>query len=107
MNAHTLDRLRAGFREIVRTLDELAEADDWVSQNDSPLGKSRHLKAARTGELKARKLGKDWLARRADIDAYIEAHGKKAPAERPQENEADTKAKILAFTAPTRRRGSK
>jgi hypothetical protein len=105
MNAHTLERLRAGFREIVRTLDELVTSDDWIDQKGSPLGRRLHCEAARTGALRARKVGKTWLARRADIDAYIEAHGKKAPSDRPVTDEATAVAEILEFRAPRRKRG--
>lgn len=43
----------------------------WVDQHSSPLGNRRHVKAIREGELPGRQLGRRWVARRADVDAYV------------------------------------
>ena len=45
-----------------------------MSQGDSPLGRSRHCRLVRQGELPGRKVGRQLLVRAADIDAYIERH---------------------------------
>jgi hypothetical protein len=55
---------------------ETSEAGAWVDQKTSPLGRRAHCRACRTGAVNgARLVGRRWLARRADVDAYIEAHG--------------------------------
>jgi hypothetical protein len=107
VNARALERLRAGFREIVHAMDDLLEEEDWIDQKNSPLGRRLHCEAARTGALRAKKLKGRWLARRADIDAYIEAHGTKPPAERDIVDEQRAVAEVLQFRAPKRRRGSR
>lgn len=48
---------------------------EFYSQLDSPLGKRRHLEAARRGTLRATKVGRLVLARREDVDAFIDAQG--------------------------------
>ena len=54
---------------------ELAGSDgeDWIDQHASPLGRRRHCELARSDAFPARRVGRRWLARRADVDAYIEA----------------------------------
>lgn len=107
MNTRAMQRLSAHFRQIAQAMDELIEEDNWIDQESSPLGRRTHCKAARSGALPARKLAGKWLARRKDIDAYIEAHGTKPPAERTEENEDRAVAEILEFRAPRRRRAGK
>jgi hypothetical protein len=107
MNERALHRLRAGFREITQALSELIDGDDWVDQRTSPLGRRQHCDAARSGRLRAKKLKGRWLARRADVDAYIEEHGLKPPVEREEADDETAKAEILQFVRtykPRRRR---
>lgn len=107
MNDRALHRLRAGFREITQALSELIDGDDWVDQMTSPLGRRQHCDAARSGRLRAKKLKGRWLARRADVDAYIEQHGLKPPVEREGADHEAEKAEILQFIRsprPARRR---
>lgn len=103
-HARTIERLRAGFLELAQAMDELIEAEDWIDQKASPLGRTLHCKAARSGELKARKVHGKWLARRSDVDAYIEAHGMRPPAEREGIDDDKAVADILQFRAPKRHR---
>lgn len=56
-------------REVVSMLSEGEEG--WIDQHASPLGNRRHVKAIRTGKLPGRQLGRRWVARRADVDAYL------------------------------------
>ncbi len=52
---------------------------DWIDQTHSPLGKRKHLRLCREGVFtSARKQGKQWLVRRAEIDTYITS-GSKPP----------------------------
>jgi hypothetical protein len=104
VNSRTIDLLKSGFRTLIRALEESEEEDEWVDQKASPLGRRLHCEAARTGQLKAKKLNGRWLAKRSDVDAYIEAHGTRPPAERPEKDDATAVAEILEFRAPRRRR---
>lgn len=87
----------AGVRQLVKAELQAAKGDGdaWISQEDSPLGRREHCRLARSGALPGRKVGKRWLVRRSELDAYIEAHGAKAkppeaaPAKSPSEPSAD------------------
>jgi hypothetical protein len=105
MSAQALRRIRACFRELASALDELLEGDEWLDQKTSPLGRRAHCEAARAGRLRAKKIGGRWLAKRADIDQYIEQYGSRPAAERPDMDDAAAIAEILAFRAS--RRGKK
>lgn len=86
----------------VRTLMDEPDPDEWVGQDESPLGRRRHRELAKSGKLAgARKLGATWLVRRREIDAYIDSTGT-APAATTAENDASESADILAFRAPKR-----
>jgi len=47
-------------------------ADDWVDACSSGLGRRNFLRLAREGAFPASKRGKKYVARRADVDAYVE-----------------------------------
>jgi len=50
---------------------------DWIDQTRSPLGRRKHLRLCREGVFtSARKQGKQWLVRRAEIDSYIDQNSK-------------------------------
>lgn len=72
------------IREVVR--EELARepsrggANEWIELRKVAGAKRRLYDAARSGELAARKVGRHWLVKRRDLDAWIEAHP--APAKR-------------------------
>jgi hypothetical protein len=51
------------------------ELGEWLDQCRSPLGRRLHCAAARSGKLAARKVGRRWLVRRADLEAFIATHG--------------------------------
>lgn len=66
----------------------MAPADDWIDQHGSPLGRRLHCAAAREGRLAARKVGRRWLVRRTDLEAFIHAH-RKAPSPAPEPQSQD------------------
>jgi len=80
--------------------------DTWIDQTRSPLGRRLHCALARSGALPARKMGRRWLVRVADVDAYIEAHGRAAEPASAEEDpapESDAAAirKLLASCGET------
>lgn len=58
-----------------------APADDWCDQDTSPLGRRRHRELAKRGAFPAFKDGRRWRARRADVEAYIQALRTAGPLE--------------------------
>ncbi len=64
-----LNALEHFVRECVA---DSANADEWIDQTKSPLGRRRHLEAVRQGRLPGRRLGKQVLVRRADLNLYLE-----------------------------------
>lgn len=46
--------------------------DEWVDARSSPLGRNAFLKLAREGAFPIVKLGNKYVARRGDIDAYLD-----------------------------------
>ena len=92
-------RLDRAKRLLVEAVDELVSArlaqglaaSEWVDQKTSPLGASRHRRLCRTGKIPAVREGHRWLARRADVNAYLEANGKRPV---PMESDDDVDAMI-------------
>jgi excisionase family DNA binding protein len=64
-------------------VDELAEA--------VPFARRAYLDACRKGQLRHKRIGKSVLVKRADLDAWIEAHGgpERRPAEAPPQAPAE------------------
>lgn len=82
--AALLEELAEEFRKL-----ELAQTEDLVDQARSPLGRRRHCQLVRSGAIPGRKVGRRWLARRADVEAFITKEGEgPVPAPDPDE-EAD------------------
>ena len=54
---------------VVQRLGQVS--DGFVDQTTSPLGNRRHIDAIRTGKLKGRQVGRKYLARSTDVDAYV------------------------------------
>ena len=71
-----LAALDARVRELVAAAVEarLADMRDWIDQAASPLGRKAHLALAKTGKVKASKVGKQVLIWRADLNAHIAKH---------------------------------
>ena len=80
------------LRRLARMVaDELRAGTDpdMLDQHASPLGPRRHVAAIRSGKLAGVQIGRRWLARREDLDAYVsslEAEAKK-PKKRSSEEE--------------------
>lgn len=55
---------------VVRKLAE-GGSNEFVDQNSSQLGRRRHINAIRTGELPGRQVGRQYVARKVDLDAFI------------------------------------
>jgi hypothetical protein len=47
-------------------------ADEWVDGRTSPLGRRAFLRLAREGAFPASLVGNKYMARRSDVDAYLE-----------------------------------
>jgi len=62
-----------------------ASTDGWYDQDSAPIARRAYLDACRKGELRKKRIGKSVLVKRADFDAWIEAHGgpERRPAEAP------------------------
>jgi len=87
--------------DLIADAIEVDKAPEWIDQNSSPLGKSRHLSLVRRGVLQGHKDGRRVLVRRTDIEAYLTKRqvikvNEKAEFEREV-------AKILAAVGPVRR----
>ena len=70
----TRDLLRALQQFVEVTVKERQEASDWVSQDDSPLGRRAHIRAVRRGDLPGHKVGRKFLVRRPDVDRFLAGH---------------------------------
>lgn len=92
-----LGLLEEHLRGLVR--EELARermrggADEWIDLRTVAGPKRRLYDAARSGELPARKVGRHWLVRRRDLDAWVEAHPAPVKPE-PIPAEADTESEL-------------
>lgn len=51
-----------------------ASEPEYYNQNNSPLGRRRHLALVRCGALNGRKVGKRVLVARGDMRAFLEEH---------------------------------
>lgn len=86
MNARAaLDGLAHGLElalQSVRALKLDAEHDDdWIDQDESPLGSRRHCRLVRSGKLRGFKLEGRVFVRRKDLDAFILEHPVKPKTE--------------------------
>lgn len=92
-----LGLLEEHIRELVR--EELTRQrmrggeDEWVDLRTVAGPKRRLYDAARNGELPARKVGRHWLVKRRDLDAWVEAHPAPAKPE-PIPAEADAESEL-------------
>lgn len=76
-------RLERAKRQIADGVAEMIEAKiaagvaagEWVDQDHSPLGKRAHLELAREGRLRSRKVKRQVLIRRDELNAFIEKEG--------------------------------
>jgi hypothetical protein len=65
--------IRALARLIAHEVVEMLRDDEvgWVDQHGSPLGPRRHVAAIRSGALRGKQLGRLWVARKEDVEAYV------------------------------------
>lgn len=75
MAASTLSVLAQQIAEMVaaRVVNHLraTELPGYVDQSASPLGRRRHIAAVRNGSLPGIRVGRRYLARHEDVDAYV------------------------------------
>lgn len=68
-------RLAELYRELAKVHAELAVAPDaeWVDQHRSPLGIRLHCRLVRSGAIAGYRIGRRYLAKVVDVNAYIES----------------------------------
>jgi hypothetical protein len=66
------DELRELVLDAVRSVAANAAHDDWVDARSSGLGRRHFLRLAREGAFPIFKRGRSYVAKRSDVDAYIE-----------------------------------
>lgn len=60
---------------IIELLDTGREHEErYYTQDDSPLGRTRHLRLSRRGEIRSFKIGRTVYMLRDEVHEYIEAH---------------------------------
>lgn len=69
--------------------------DEYVDQNNSGLGRRRHINAIRGGQLPGRQVGRQYLARQVDVDAFI-AQLKPAPGSTRRATDDDATDELAA-----------
>lgn len=108
---------RDGYELISRGNACLAEAarlravcergsDDLVDVASLPIPKRAAFNAARSGALRAAKVGRRWLARRSDVEAFIAEQAKTArPANDTDHtnHDDDVRASLGLVSRPTKR----
>jgi hypothetical protein len=93
-----IEAVKAVIAEAVR--DAVARngaGDDWVDAKTSPLGKRAFHRLARANAFPVSKIGRKLVARRSDVEAYLEAQRVRfeLPVSAPSED-ADPVARALA-----------
>ena len=71
MKSDIRQKLHALVDELMNAVESGATAAEWVSQDESPLGRDRHMRLVRAGKLPGKKDGKRILVRRADVEQYL------------------------------------
>lgn len=74
------------IRAIVREELESRVSDEWIDQTSAPIPRKSYLRLVREGKLPGRKVGKQVLVRRKDLEAFIDTH---RPEPRGQEQATD------------------
>jgi hypothetical protein len=64
--------LRA-FADVVRPADPRAEGPAWVDARSSGIGVRVFRREAKAGSFPVYQVGKRWVAKRADVDRWIES----------------------------------
>lgn len=96
--------IAAGLVALIKLFPEVREAlagkhqgdddaDPWIDQEASPLGRRAHCRACASGCIPgARKVRRKWLARQSAIDAYIAENGTAAIPRSPDNAPANDTA---------------
>lgn len=85
-----LDTLAERVAQLV--VDKLSAGNfaGYVDQAASPLGRRRHIRAVRSGELRGVQVGRRYLARREDLESYVAN-----VAAAPKKTKPDRRAQLL------------
>lgn len=76
-----IDELRRMIEHAVGSASSArSAAEDWVDARTSGLGRRTFLRLVREGAFPAARRGKAYVARRADVDAYVERQRITPPA---------------------------
>lgn len=79
-----VDELQRLIREAVEACHVSAQrGDDWVDARTSPLGRRMFLKLARQGAFPVSMMGNKYVARRRDIEAYLDAQRVRGTTQQP------------------------
>lgn len=100
---HAAAPLLQAFADLIaeraarRTVDLLRAGADsqHYDQHDSPLGNRRHCRLIREGKIPGAKVGRRYIARKCDVDAYI--HGDEQPEPQPEDDVDDALAAELGL----------
>jgi hypothetical protein len=76
------------------TADELT---GFVDQSTSPLGRRRHIEAVRSGRLPGRRLGRRYIAKTSDVEAYIASTTARADRSNESVDDVDALAAELGL----------
>ena len=79
-----VDELRSLLQEAVRSASG-AKTDEWVDARSSGLGRRLFRRLAGEGAFPIFKRGRSYVAKRSDLDAYIERQ--RVPVDSPKEPE--------------------
>jgi hypothetical protein len=66
------DELRELIADAVRAITASGKVDEWVDARTSGLGRRLFQRLAREGAFPVFKRGRSYVAKRSDVDAYIE-----------------------------------
>lgn len=97
-------KLHAFVDELADMLErsDTAEADEWVDQTNSPLGRRRHCELARKGVLPASLDGRRYKVRRADVERYLQT--KALVVVDPKASEDAEVDRVIAMLSTKKRR---
>lgn len=102
-----VDRLLAELADLVaeRLADRIAapRASEFVDQSTCGFDARTYVRAARAGEFPASKVGRRWIAKRADVGAWLES---KQPSSAPKLVAADADAALYRRMKAGQRRAS-
>jgi excisionase family DNA binding protein len=83
------EALRSLADAVASALESVHDAATWYHQGNSPLHKTTYLRLVRAGKLNGCKVGGRILVKRAELDAYIEAHPVEVHVSPEQDEDAE------------------